>query len=78
MMSVMVFAESNPDPYLACRCGVSWHPRYHDCENCEHIADKTCEYGIGQKTAKELQAALAEGEALLNVMRPKRNPIRLP
>ena len=77
MSSLMFIARSRVDPYLACITGTSSHPRYHDCENCEHVIDRTCEYGIGQKTSKELQEALAEGEALLAAY-PKLNPSRLP
>ena len=79
-MSVMTYRRSalrNPDPYAACLHGAKEHPRYHDCENCEHIADKTCEYGIGQKTAKDLRTALAEGESMLAAY-PRLNPARLP
>ena len=67
----------NPDPYAACLWGYKQHPRYHDCANCEHIADKTCEYGIGQKTLKELQASIADGKAML-ASYPKHDPARLP
>ena len=80
MMSIYTFkwaSLDNSDPYDACFWGAIEHPRYHDCENCEHIADKTCEYGIGQKTLKELQAAIADGEKMLAAY-PKLNPARLP
>lgn len=77
MMSVMVFAASNPDPYTACHCGVSWHPRYHDCENCEHYETATCDIGKGKKDMKDLRAAIADGETML-ASYPKMNPARLP
>lgn len=80
MMSIYTFkwtSLDNPDPFDACFWGVDEHPRYHDCENCKHIADKTCEYGIGQKTLKGLQAAIADGKAMLAAY-PKLNPKRLP
>jgi len=80
MMSRYTFianALKDPDPYDACFWGAIEHPRYHDCENCEHIADKTCEYGIGQKTLKDLKAAIADGKVML-ASYPKLNPKRLP
>ena len=43
MSSLLFIAQSNKDPYLACLNGVSTHPHYHDCENCEHVANKTCD-----------------------------------
>ena len=67
----------NPDPYAACLWGYKRHPRYHDCENCEHIADKTCEYGIGKMNLRDIQAAIADGKAML-ASYPKHNPARLP
>ena len=77
MSSLLFIAKSKADPYLACMTGTTSHPRYHDCENCEHIADKTCEYGIGQKTLKDLRTAIVEGEAMLTAY-PRLNPARLP
>jgi len=69
--------EDNHDPYAACLWGYDLHPRYHDCENCEHIADKTCEYGIAQKTPKELRSAIVDGKTMLAAY-PKLDPKRLP
>lgn len=77
MSSLLFIAQSNKDPYLACLNGVSTHPHYHDCENCEHVANKTCEYGVGKKTSKELRAAIDEGKSMLAAY-PKLDPSRLP
>lgn len=71
------YALQKSDPYDACFYGATEHPRYHDCDNCEHIADKTCEYGMGQKTSEDLKAAIAEGKAML-ASYPKLDPKRLP
>lgn len=79
-MSIYTFIRSalhNPDPYDACFWGASEHPRYHDCESCAHIADKTCEYGLNQTTLKKLQATILEGNEMLDSY-PKLNPNRLP
>lgn len=76
-MSIMVFAASNPDPYAACHWGVSRHPRYHDCENCEHVKNNTCDIGVGKMQLKALEAALAETQEML-ASYPKLNPARLP
>ncbi len=79
-MSIYTFIWSalrNPDPYDACFWGASEHPHYHDCKNCTHIADKTCEYGSSQTTLKELQSAIVEGKTMLDSY-PKLKPNRLP
>lgn len=77
MSSLLFLAQYQKDPYLACITGTSSHPRYRDCENCEHVTDKTCEYGVGRKNLKDLRAAIADGEAML-ASYPKMNPARLP
>lgn len=77
MSSLLFIAESQADPYLACITGTTSHPRYHDCENCEHVADKTCEDGVRKKTMKETEIALAEAREILNTW-SKRHGSKLP
>ena len=77
MMSLMVVAAHNPDPYTACHIGVSWHPHYHDCQNCEHAKNAFCDIARDEQNLKLLHQSIAEGEAML-ASYPKLNPNRLP
>ena len=70
-------ALNNPDPYEACFWGAREHPHYHDCKNCSHVADKSCEYGVNQKQQEELQKLMAEVKEML-AAHPKLDPKRLP
>ena len=76
-MSLMVVAAYEPDPYMACHTGVFWHPRYHDCENCEHAKNSFCDFAKDKENLKLLEEAIADGEAML-ASYPKLNPNRLP
>lgn len=67
----------DPDPYAACLWGYDLHPHYHDCKNCKHLTNKTCEYGVGKKTMEDTQIALAEAKEILNTW-SKRHGSRLP
>ena len=44
-MSIRVFAASDPDPYQACHWGVTDHPHYYDCQNCEYAKYDACDIG---------------------------------
>lgn len=79
-MSIRAFAKSNTDPWKACHWGVSSHPHYHDCENCDHARYGSCEYGQGylaRKQAEEIRARLKEFEESLPPY-PSLDPKRLP
>ncbi len=79
-MSIYTFmwaSLDNPDPFDACFWGADEHPHYHDCENCKHLANKTCEYGVRKKTMKETQIALADAKEILNTW-SKRHASKLP
>ena len=62
-MPVRAFALSDPDPWKACHWGVTSHPHYLACANCDHARPDGCEYGQGYlagKQAEELRARLKE------------------
>ena len=67
----------NPDPYRACRNGVSEHPRYHDCHNCEHAKTAACEYGDSILKSDSLKKWIGVADEML-AAHPKLNPNRLP
>lgn len=55
-------ALNDPDPWKACHYLLKEHPRYHDCENCEH--NHTCEYGLSKLLQKEIDELLEENREL--------------
>jgi len=65
------------DPWMACHYGVTDHPHYHDCYNCKHAKDTSCEYGDGILKSDELKKWIAVADEMLAAY-PKLNPKRLP
>lgn len=45
MLPFETYIYDSVDPYRACHEDVVSHPRYLDCENCDHAKYGTCEYG---------------------------------
>ncbi|MBQ8697417.1 MAG: hypothetical protein IJ521_00235 [Schwartzia sp.] len=77
-MSIYTFhrtALMESDPYAACMYGLEEHPRYHDCENCDHAKYGNCKYGIHTVNLKILQRGLAECKALLDEVTVKPRPL---
>ena len=68
-------ALKNPDPYAACMYGLKKHPRYHDCENCDHARYGNCEYGIHTVEIKALERLRPLAEQLLDKATVKRRPL---
>lgn len=65
VMSLYAFRSSallNPDPYDACFWGATEHPRYHDCENCDHAKYGGCKYGNARLEKLKFDAQVKEME----------------
>ena len=59
-------AKSNPDPWQACHFGVTDHPRYLDCANCEHCFDGTpCDFGAARFRELALEAQKTECDRMV-------------
>lgn len=55
-------ALDDPDPWDACHYLLEEHPRYHDCENCEH--NHVCYYGLSKLLQNEIDELLEENRKL--------------
>lgn len=79
-MSVQALARSDSDPWKACHWGVTSHPRYHDCEHCEHARYDGCDIGSVYVERKQLEAFKARTQELIASLPPypSRDPKRLP
>ena len=68
VMSLYAFRSSallNPDPYDACFWGATEHPRYHDCENCDHAKYGGCKYGTARLEKLKFNARMKEMDGMV-------------
>lgn len=79
-MPIWVFAATNRDPWQACHWGATRHPRYHDCENCDHARYGNCDIGRLYVERKQLKAFKENARELIGSLPPypSRDPKRLP
>ncbi|MBQ7516717.1 MAG: hypothetical protein IJS96_10595 [Schwartzia sp.] len=64
-MSIYTYRRSalaSPDPWRACYHLLDEHPRYHDCDNCEH--NLYCDYGLDFLISKGIEELLEENRQL--------------
>lgn len=80
VMPIWVFAESDPDPWTACHWGVTSHPHYHDCENCDHARYGSCDIGKAFVERKQNEAFRARAKEIIDSLPPypSLDPKRLP
>ena len=64
----------------ACHWGVTSHPHYHDCENCDHARYGNCDIGKAFVERKQNEAFRARAKEIINSLPPypSLDPKRLP